>query len=516
MTVEVTRARFLRGAAAAGGGLALGAAAGTGRASAQRAAAAQDRPLHELEVSEAAELIRSRRITAVDLALAVLERAEAVEADVIAFAYAYPAEDVLAQAHAADRLLRRGRYLGPLHGIPVSLKDIIFTAGYPTEAGSALYRGFVPDEDATHVTKLKAAGAVIVGKTQTIELASGDPAPTNNPWDLRRTPGGSSSGAGAGTAAGEFLVGIGTDTRGSIRGPSSNCGLTGYRTTYGLVSKHGVFPLSYSIDNVGPLARSALDAALVVDVIGGADPRDPTSRPVERYRLARALRRAGETRPLRGVTVGVPAEGDYFRGVPNDEQLAAFDEAVAVLRSQGARVVEVATETLPEPFTTLASMTTPIVNSEVGAFQYRNWQQRAEDFTLPYRRQVNTGNLLPANAYVQAQQARRLWNERFLAMFDDVDVFVHPEDDVAGLKPPLEDPERARESSGSKRSPWSLTGSPSIAVPTGLSRAERMPLSMLVNALPGDDAAALLVAHAFQLETPHHRQRAPLGGGGGA
>ena len=510
MAEGISRASFLIGAVGAGvaaAGPATAAVAATPPAARTQSASG---PLYDLEISEAADLIRQRRITAVQLAESVLERAAKVEERVIAYALAYSADDVLAQARVADKLLRRGTYLGPLQGIPIGLKDIIFTKGILTEANSKLYRGFRPDFDATCVARLKAAGAVIVGKTQTVELASGDPAPTNNPWDLARTPGGSSSGSGAGTAAGEFLAGIGSDTRGSVRIPSANCGITGYRTTYGMVSKHGVFPLSYSIDNVGALARSALDAALLVDVMAGQDPEDPTTRPVLRYSLADALLRDRGPHPLKGVRVGVPASGDYFRGVPNDDQLAAFDEASQVIASLGADVVKVTTNTLPEPFTTLNSMSTPIVNTEVGAFQYQNWKTRAEDFTMPYRKQVNAGNLLPANAYVDAQRARALWMQGFLAMFDDVDVFMHPGDEIATLKPPATDPPRPRPSSGNKFSAWSLTGSPSIAVPTGLSGAERMPLHMLVNAAPGDDELALRVAHAFQGATSHHKLRPPL------
>jgi aspartyl-tRNA(Asn)/glutamyl-tRNA(Gln) amidotransferase subunit A len=508
---KISRATFLRGAAGAGAGAALAALATPTAAAASRdSVTREDRPLYDLEISEAADLIRTRQITAVELANAVLERAAQVEARVIAYALPYAADDVLAQARAADLLLKRGRYLGPLHGIPISFKDIIFTKGILTEANSKVYRGFRPEFDATCVKRLKAAGVVIVGKSHTVELASGDPAPTNNPWDLARTPGGSSSGAGAGTAAGEFLAGIGSDTRGSIRIPSSSCGITGFRPTYGIVSKFGVFPLGYTIDSVGPLARSALDAALLVDAMGGQDADDPTTRPVTGYSLAKALLGQDGRRPLRGVRVGVPAADDYFRGVPNDDQLAAFDEAVKVIASLGAEVVTVRTETLPKPFTTLNSMTTPIVNSELAAFQYDNWKARAEDFTTPYRDQVNNGNLLPANAYVEAQRARALWNQGFLAMFEHVDVFIHPMDEIAALKPPGKSPARPRPSSGNKFSPWSLTGSPSIAVPTGLSGAERMPLCMLVNAAPGDDEVALRVAHAFQGATSHHKLRPPL------
>lgn len=511
---DVSRLGFLKGAAAGAVGVAALAGPATALGArtppkARPADALPDRPLPDLEIAEVAELIRRRRVSPVDLAVQTLERIAAVEARVMAFALPYPEDEILRQARAAEKLLRQGRHLGPLHGITVGLKDIILTEGKPTEANSAVYRGFVPGYDAHHLRLLKRAGVVVMGKSTTIELASGSPPPTTNPWDPARTPGGSSSGSGAGVAAGEFLLGMGTDTRGSIRGPSSNCGITGYRTTYGMVSKHGVFPLSYSIDNVGPLVRSALDAALVTEIIAGEDPKDPTTRPVRRYRLSRRLREMTGRRPLRGVVVGVPAAGDYFRGVPSDDQLAAFDEAVAVIRGLGATIRVVATEALPAPFTTLNSISTPIVNSEVGAFQHGNWLTRAEDFTPNYARQVNTGNLLHASAYVDAQRARTLWNERFLAMFEAIDVFIHPEDDVAGLTDGPA-PARPRRSSGSKRSPWSLTGSPSIALPTGLSGAEGMPLSMLCNAAPGDDELALLVAHAFQTATDHHRRRPPL------
>ena len=513
-TRDVSRLGFLRGAAAGAAGIA--ALSGPAAALGARAPKAKpvdrlpDRPLYDLEISEVAALIRRRRVSPVDLAVQTLERIAAVEPRVLSFALVYPEDEILSQARAAERLLRQGRTLGPLHGITVGLKDIILTAGKLTEANSAVYRGFVPDYDAHHLRRLKAAGAVIVGKSTTIELASGSPPPTNNPWDLARTPGGSSAGSGSGVAAGQFLLGMGTDTRGSIRGPSSNCGLTGYRTTYGMVSKHGVFPLSYSIDNVGPLVRSALDAALVTEIIAGQDPGDPTTRPVKRYRLSKRLLEMRGRKPLRGVVVGVPAEGDYFRGVPSDDQLAAFDAATDVIRGLGATIRVISTAALPPPFTTLNSISTPIVNAEVGAFQHGNWLTRAEDFTPNYARQVTTGNLLPAAAYVDAQRARALWNEGFLAMFEGIDVFIHPEDDVAELKPPGAAPSRPRRSSGSKRSPWSLTGSPSIALPTELSGAERMPLSMLCNAAPGDDELALLVAHAFQSVTDHHRLRPPL------
>jgi aspartyl-tRNA(Asn)/glutamyl-tRNA(Gln) amidotransferase subunit A len=507
----VSRRDFVKGAAAAAAAASVLAspAAALGSRTAPPGPAMRDVPLYDLEVSEAGALIRAGRLSPVDLAVATLDRIEAVEPRVLAFVNRYPDAEILAAARQAERLARRGTYLGPLHGITVGLKDIYLTAGKVTEGNSRLYAGFVPSEDAESVVRLKAGGAVILGKVGTSELATATASAANNPWDLLRTPGGSSSGSAAGMAASEFMVGMGTCTGGSIRGPAANCGLSGFKPTYGTIPLHGIFPLAWSMDHPGPLARSALDCALVTDVCGGATPKDPLTRPVTRYRLARRLLEAPSRKPLRGVVVGIPSAGDYFRGVPNDEELAAFDAAVDVVRRQGATVREVTSEVLIPGLTSTSSFYNIIRSAEVASYQYQNLITQPRNMSPAYLSRVATGVIMPGHAYMQAQRVRRLWCERILATFDAVDVLIHPADNIAALKAGG-GTTSSRPSTGSKTNPWNLTGAPAIAIPTGFSAAEGMPLSMQCAAAPGNDAEALLVAHAFQLATDFHRRRPPL------
>lgn len=464
---------------------------------------------YDLEVWQAAHLIRSRRLSPVTLAEATLARIAAVESRVLAFVHMYPAEEILAAARAAEAEIRRGRYRGPLHGITVGLKDIYFTKGKVTEGNSKLYTGFVPGFDATSVARLKAAGAVILGKVGTSELATATASAANNPWDLARTPGGSSSGSAAGVAASEFLIGMGTCTGGSIRGPAANCGLTGFKPTYGTISLHGIFPLAWSMDHPGPLVHSARDAALLVDAVGGVDPLDPHTRRNTRYELAREVARNDGRSPLRGIVVGVPAPDDFLSGVPSDEQLAAFGEAVRVIQALGATVKVIRSQVTMAGLSSVASFYDVIRSAEVGAYQYQNLLTQPQNMSPAYRARVSSGVLMPGHAYLQAQRVRRLWRDRFLSMFDDIDVVIHPADNVAGLKAGG-DPALPRASSGSKTNIWNLSGAPAVAIPTGFSATNGMPLSMQCAANAGDDGLALRVADAYQSVTAHHRARPPL------
>lgn len=467
-------------------------------------------PLYDLEVWEAADLIKRKKLSPVELAEATLARIEAVEPTINSFANLYPAEEILAQARAAATEIARGRYRGPLHGITVGMKDIYLTAGKVTEGNSDLYRGFVPSFDATAVVRLEQAGAVIVGKTGTSELATATSWPARNPWDFERAAGGSSTGSATAVAASEVMVGMGTCTGGSIRGPAANCGLTGFKPTYGTISLYGIMPLAWSMDHAGPLVHCARDAAIVVDAIGGQDPLDPQTRPVARYQLTKRLDTASRAKPLRRVRVGVPVEGDYFLGVPNDDQLTAFFAAVDVLKAQGATIVPVSTDVLLGGRLSSTSSIYDIIRSgEVAAFQHDNLRTRPEAMSEAYRSRVAAGVLMPGHAYTQAQRVRRLWRDTILSVFDHIDVLVHPADNIAtrsgGPNPP-----QARPSSGSKTNVWNLSGAPAVAIPTGFDSLFNMPLSMQCVAAPGRDAEALLVADAFQRETDFHRARPAL------
>ncbi|BCB75574.1 hypothetical protein Pflav_019840 [Phytohabitans flavus] len=248
---------------------------------------------------------------------------------------------------------------------------------------------------------------------------------------------------------------------------------------------------------------------MLVDALGGEDPLDPLTRKVKRYRLADEVARNDGRKPLRGIVVGVPVPDDFLSGVPNDEEVAAFEEAVGVIRSLGATIRPVRSQARLAGLTSVSSFYDPIRSGEVAAFQHRNLMTQPQNMSQDYRNKVVAGLMLPGTAYLQAQRVRRLWRDGFLSMFDDIDVVIHAADNIAGLKaggnPPL-----PRPSSGSKTNIWNLSGAPAVAIPTGFSRAERMPLSMQVAAKPGDDGLALRVADAFQSVTAHHKARPAL------
>ena len=512
LTRTLSRRGFMKGAAAlAGAAPALAwteAEAAPVRAFQVPPTRMPDVPLHDLEAWQAADLIRRRVISPVELAQAVIARNDAVEPRIGTYANRYPSDEVLAQARAAEEEIARGRYRGPLHGIPVGLKDIYLTQGKRTEGNSKLYTGFVPTFDATAVARLKEAGAVLFGKAGTSELATANGWPAKNPWDFERAAGGSSTGSATGVAASQFMVGMGTCTGGSIRGPAANCGITGFKPTYGTISAYGVFPLAWSMDHPGPLAHSARDCALVMDVVAGEDRMDPNTRKVGRYRMAEALVWGPRSNALEGVAIGVPADDDYFLQVPSDEELAAFREATTVMRSLGATIRTVRTKMLLPGLTSVSSFYDIIRSAEVSAYQHQNLRTQPQNMSAEYLARVSSGVLMPGHAYMQAQRVRRMWRDQLLSVFGEVDVMIHPADDIAGKQG--EERPRARESSGGKTNMWNLSGAPAVAIPTGFSRAERMPLSMQVVSRPGGDERVLMVADAFQQVTEHHKARPPL------
>jgi aspartyl-tRNA(Asn)/glutamyl-tRNA(Gln) amidotransferase subunit A len=263
------------------------------------------------------------------------------------------------------------------------------------------------------------------------------------------------------------------------------------------------------MDHPGPLVHSARDAALVVDVVGGEDPLDPHTRKVAQYRLAEALAWEPTPRPLEGVVVGIPEDEDYLMDVPNGEEVAAFRDAIDVIASLGATVRRVRTKVLIPGLTSTGSFYTIIRSAEVAAYQYGNLLSQPQNMSPAYLSRVATGVLMPGHAYMQAQRVRRLWCNQLLTVFDEVDVLIHPADNIAGLREG-DDPPSDRTSSGSKTNLWNLSGAPAVALPTGFSSAERMPLSMQVAAAPERDEVALRVADAYQQVTDHHKARPRL------
>ena len=363
--------------------------------------------LHQLTITQASALIADRSLSPVALMEALLARADALEPALRVWVTLDP-EAALEDARRSERELESGKSRGPLHGIPIAIKDIYNTKGVLTTSCSPIYAGYVPDHDAHSVALLRSAGAVIMGKAVTTQFASGDPSPTRNAWNTAHTPGGSSSGSAAGVAARIFPVAMGSQTGGSILRPASYNGVVGLKPTYGRVSKHGVFPLAWSLDTLGPIARSVEDTAIVLDALAGHDPKDPASstRPVGSYRRA-AVQHA---RPPR---VGYVSQ--FFDDNSDDETRAHTHAALERLAEAGADVVDFATSADFEELRTAHSI---IMAVEAAGIHEADFSVRPDDFGPRIRASIERGHLTPAVAYVRAQRTREKIPPRHPARHD--------------------------------------------------------------------------------------------------
>jgi aspartyl-tRNA(Asn)/glutamyl-tRNA(Gln) amidotransferase subunit A len=416
-------------------------------------------------------------------------------------------EHALAAADRADAELAAGTDRGPLHGIPIGIKDVLAMAEGPTTAQSlVLDRSWGAGKDAPVVARLKAAGAVITGKTTTMEFACGmsdvtKPFPVpRNPWNLETWPGGSSSGTGSGVAAGMFLAGLGTDTAGSIRIPSALCGITGLMPTFGRVPKSGCVPLGYSLDHIGPMARSAVDCAAVLEVIAGPHASDPDC--VDAPFTAPAL--DGD---LTGLRIGVAREGHFPEG--SDPALdGVFDAAVAQLEALGASTVEIELPYYAEMMT--ADMIT--LACEALAYHRTDTTARWDDYFVATRAIIAQGAMVSGADYVQAQRMRRAGQLALGRLFAEIDLVVCPTMSVGA-------PELADYLEGTANilglfvhihtGYWNSVGNPVLALPMGATAAG-LPLSMQLAGRPFQEATLLRAGWAFQSRTTHHLRVPPL------
>jgi aspartyl-tRNA(Asn)/glutamyl-tRNA(Gln) amidotransferase subunit A len=465
-------------------------------------------PVNVSSLTEAAADLRAGATTSralTETAIAVADRHDAALGVYLARFDSY----ALAAADRADTELASGIDRGPLHGIPFGVKDIIAMAEGPTTAQSrVLDRAWGEGRDAPVVARLKAAGAVITGKTSTMEFACGMPeldAPfpvPRNPWNPRTWPGGSSSGTGAGVAAGMFAAGLGTDTAGSIRIPSAFCGITGLMPTFGRVPKSGCVPLGYSLDHIGPMARSAADCAAVLAVIAGPHSSDPDC-----VDAPFVVPPEGDAVDLAGLRIGVVREGHLPDG--SDPAVApAFDAAVAELTAAGADVVEVELPLHAE------MRVADMITMACEALAYHRTDVvggRWNDYTAATRAILAQGALVSGADYVQAQRARRAAQLALGRLFGQVDAVVTPTTSVGApaLAGYLDGTEDILGSlfSHIHTGYWDSVGNPVLAVPMG-STATDLPLSLQIAARPFDEATALRIGTAFQARTEHHR-RAP-------
>lgn len=440
---------------------------------------------------------RDKRLSPVEVVRVLLERIETADEDLGAF-ITVTGERALEEAARAEEEISAGHYRGPLHGVPVGLKDLIYTEGVRTTMGSAFFKDYVPDYSATVALKLEEAGAVLVGKTNTHEFAYGPTGdrsyfgPTRNPHDTRRISGGSSGGSGAAVAANLLYGSLGSDTAGSIRIPSALCGVVGMKPTFGRVSKHGVFPLSWTLDHVGPLTRTVEDNALLLNVLAGHDPKDPYSanKPAEDF--ARDLRRG-----VGGGVVGVPRDF-YFEHV-EEEVGERVREAIEVFLSLGAEVREVG---IPNLWETLKAQRYTLA-ADAYAIHEERLKSAPEKFDEEVRERLLEGERLKAHRYASAQQRKLGAKDEFEGALGAVDVLLAPtvpiaatligqrEVDIGGYEEPV------RSAVTRLTGPANFTGFPSLSVPCGFT-ASGLPVSMQLIGRPFDEATLYRFGHAYE------------------
>ena len=455
-------------------------------------------------IAAAAKQIAAKQLSPVELTQACLDRVKALDGRLHAFVH-LTEERALAEARAAEAAIMAGGPRGPLHGIPIGLKDIVDTKGIPTTCQSKILQDNIPDSDATCTEKLAAAGAVLIGKTTTHEFADGGPSfdlpkpPARNPWNTDHFTAGSSSGTGAGVAAGLILGGIGTDTGGSIRGPAALCGIAGIKPTYGRVSRRGVFPNTFTMDHIGPLTRSAEDIALMLQVIAGFDPEDSGSEdcPVPDYRAALDGN-------IRGLRLGLVENWHTSPGAHPD-LAPAIDAAVEVLRGLGAAIEPVTLSSLRD----YTDCKTTISIAELFAIHEHDLRTRPQDFGRILRNRVLPGALIRAEDYVQAQRWRSELAREQALVLKRVDAFITA--GALNVADPADPngPDRVS-TSPSITMPFSVGGLPALCVPCGFSRAEGLPLSLQIAAAPFAEATVLRITHAYQQATGWHQRHPNL------
>jgi|SRR5579862_645606 len=480
--------------------------------------------LHELSVREAADRVRRRDVSAVDLARAALARIAAVDTQFGAFLTLNEVE-AIATAEAIDRRVAAGQDPGPLAGVPVGVKDIICTAGLRTTAASRILEHFVPPYDATVTKRLRAAGAVIVGKLNCDEFAMGSSTEnsglgvTRNPWDLARVPGGSSGGSGVAVAAGECHAALGTDTGGSVRLPAAFCGVVGLKPTYGRVSRFGVIAYASSLDQVGPLGRDVADVAVVLEAIAGHDPLDTTAspRPVPSYLGALDGK-------VKGLRLGLPRE--YFVEGMQPEVEAAVRKAIDQLEALGASVEPVSLPHTEYAIATYYLIATAEASSNLarydgiryglrapgGALGEMYEATRAAGFGAEVKRRIMLGTYALSAGYydayyLKAQQVRTLIRMDFQKVFETCDALVTPVSPTTAfqLGEKTADPVTMYLSDIFTIS-VNLAGLPALALPCGFDRAG-LPIGLQVIGRPFDEETVLRVGHAYEQATEWHARR---------
>lgn len=461
-----------------------------------------------MTILEASRLLRQKQISSVELVSAALKRIEDLQLRLNSF-LTVTAEAALARARQADAELASGADLGPLHGIPVAVKDVFSTRDVRTTCGSLLFADHVPDHDAAVVERLNSAGAVIVGKTSMHELAYGITSnnphfgAVRNPWNREHVPGGSSGGSGAAVSAGQVFMAMGSDTGGSIRIPAAFCGCVGLKPTTGRVSRYGVMPLDFTLDHMGPLTRSVRDAGLCLNALAGYDPRDPSSsrEPVRDYV-------PGPEVSIRGLRLGVPL-GFYFERL-DPEAEAAARRMIDVAASLGAEIVPVQ---VPD-VAAINAISRVILLAEASAVMSPYLGDRSK-FGADVLALLDQGRMIPATDYINAQRLRRLAWVEFAKVWREADCLLTPTTPIPAprigetevvLGGSAED---VRLAATRYVRAINLLGWPALSIPCGFS-SSGLPLGLQIIGKPFEEDLVLRVGAALEDATDFHRRRPPL------
>ena len=461
-----------------------------------------------LTITKVAPLIRKRQLSPVELTKALLARIARLQPALNAF-ITVTSDLALRQARQAEKEIGKGRYRGALHGIPLSIKDLFYTEGIRTTAGSKILRNFVPTENATVVNRMRAAGTILLGKTNLHEFAFGatnvNPhyGPVHNPWDLDRISGGSSGGSAAAVSAGLCLASLGTDTGGSIRLPAAACGIVGLKPTFGLVPTQGVIPLSFTLDHVGPLCRCVEDTALVLGAIAGLDAAGLSSS-----------RRSGKkvfsfsVKGIRGLRVGVPQ--NYFFDRLQREVRQQVLAAHTTLERMGAEIQEVKLEGIQET----VDLAADIIFPEALTFHWKWLRKRPGDYGEDLRTRMQSRSSQTAVTYLQALQKRRQYAESFKKVMESVHVLAVPTITIVAPRIGEQEVKIGRSIENVRVAllrltfPGNLAGLPAISLPCGFS-PEKLPIGLQLIGRPFDEATLLRVALAFEQFTPWHKMFPP-------
>ena len=462
-----------------------------------------------LPASQLSGLIQRKEVSPVEVVEAHLARIEATEPTLNSFITLLP-EQAMADAKIAEQEIQTGNNRGPLHGIPITLKDLYYVKGVRNTSGSKIFHDFVPDFDSTIASRLKDAGTIILGKTNIHQFAYGitgenpDYGDMHNPWNTERITGGSSGGSASAAASGQSTLTMGSDTGGSIRVPSALCGLAGLKPTYGRLSRYGLTALSWSQDHPGPMARTVADCALLMNATAGHDPNDPVTShaPVPDY--TKAL-----TGEVKGLRVGVPRE--FFEAPLDPEVERAVRQAIGVLEDMGAVVKEVSWPM----YRYAAPIATVIQMAEATSYHANLVRSRGSEYAPPVRLLLEAGFFLSAPQLNRAQQARTLFVKHSLELFQDVDVLAGPMTPITAHKIGATEVTvgsttmTPRAALTQYTRPYNLSGFPAMSVPCGFS-AEGMPIGLQLGARPFAEETLLRVAHAYEQATGWHKMKPSL------